>query len=507
MSGDGVNRRHFMKVVGAGTVAASALSGLVSRAAGRRGGPPPEDWEEPRRALRVKPVLVYHVPQRREARSYRSWGGIRSEAAADKESDRIKKELNELSGAADFPIEVLPLARANSHSRAAAMKDADCDVVLIYAAGGGTGWYNELCSGDHHYLWFLRHRSGPSYLWYEIVHPRFLRKNTDTYHQGNVTTDDVVVDDYGEVLWRLRALCGLVNTAETTILAFGGAGGWGQGARYGPKNAGEIWNIDVRDASREALGERVDALRKDEKALKECEREARQYVEGKGVESVETDWKFVLNSFLLRRAVVETMREQDASAMTINGCMNFGRWVDTSPCLTFMLINDSGLMAFCESDFTVIPAGILLRHICGRPVFLHNPTWPHDGGLMTGAHCTAPRRMSGRELDPVRILTHYESDWGAAPKVQFPEGQTLTSLVPSFTSENWLGVRSKVAGHPFFDICRSQFEMDIEGDWEGLIEDMQGFHWMTCYGDYLREVGYLLGKIDRINWHNISGTA
>ena len=47
-------------------------------------------------------------------------------------------------------------------------------------------------------------------------------------------------------------------------------------------------------------------------------------------------------------------------------------------------------MAFCESDFVIIPAGVLLHYVAGKPVFLHNSTFPHDG-IVTCAHCTAPR--------------------------------------------------------------------------------------------------------------------
>ena len=52
-------------------------------------------------------------------------------------------------------------------------------------------------------------------------------------------------------------------------------------------------------------------------------------------------------------------------------------------------------MAFCESDFVVIPSGILLRNISGRPHFLNDPTYPHDG-VITLAHCTGPRKMDGK---------------------------------------------------------------------------------------------------------------
>jgi hypothetical protein len=33
--------------------------------------------------------------------------------------------------------------------------------------------------------------------------------------------------------------------------------------------------------------------------------------------------------------------------------------------------------------------------------------------------CTAPRKLDGAENHELRLLTHFESDYGAAPKVEF----------------------------------------------------------------------------------------
>ena len=57
---------------------------------------------------------------------------------------------------------------------------------------------------------FVRHRSGPTYYGYECLGVRhfqvpsadWVRQNSADQH-GGVTLDDVVVDDYDEVLWRL----------------------------------------------------------------------------------------------------------------------------------------------------------------------------------------------------------------------------------------------------------------------------------------------------------------
>jgi len=190
-------------------------------------------------------------------------------------------------------------------------------------------------------------------------------------------------------------------------------------------------------------------------------------------------------------------------AITVQGCMStIIPIARTTACLSLSLINDDGLMAFCESDFVVIPSGILLRYISGRPSFLQDPTHPHHG-VVTVAHCTAPRRMNGLDLEPVRILTHYESDYGAAPKVEMKIGQIVTNIAPNFHSTRWIGFTGKIIDHPFMDICRSQIDIEINGDWRRLLDQMQGFHWMTCYGDCLKEVGYAVKKLG-IEWVNVS---
>jgi len=211
----------------------------------------------------------------------------------------------------------------------------------------------------------------------------------------------------------------------------------------------------------------------------------------------------VVNAFLLTRVFKELMKREDAPAITVHHCMGtIIPMAQTTACFPLTLINDEGLMAFCESDFVVIPSGILLHYICGKPVFLQNPNFPH-GGITTHAHCTAPRRMNGKDYEPVQIHTHYESDYGAAPKVQMRKGQIITVLAPSFSSEKWIGYRAKIIDHPFYDICRSQIDIEIDGDWRKLLKDKQGFHCMLCYGDYLREVGYALKKVG-IEWQNIT---
>ena len=111
-------------------------------------------------------------------------------------------------------------------------------------------------------------------------------------------------------------------------------------------------------------------------------------------------------------------------------------------------------------------------------MFLNDPTYPHDG-MITLAHCTAPRKMDGKTIEPARILTHFESDYGAAPKVEMRMGQKVTNIIPDFAGKRWVGFTGEIVGHPFLPICRSQIDVKFACDSQKLAERMPGFHWMT----------------------------
>jgi L-fucose isomerase-like protein len=221
---------------------------------------------------------------------------------------------------------------------------------------------------------------------------------------------------------------------------------------------------------------------------------------------VNTERPFIVNSFVLYGIFKDILKEHDTPLFTIKDCMGtIMPMSKTTACLTLSLLNDEGLVAFCESDFVVVPAGVLLRCISGKPIFMHNSTFPHKG-IVTCAHCTGPRRMSGDRYDPVEIVTHYESEYGAAPKVEIPVGQEVSFINPEYATARWVGMRGTVEANPFYAICRSQQEVRIHGDWKKLLREVRDSHWMMVYGDYLKEAGYAAEKLG-IKWENVSEVA
>jgi hypothetical protein len=506
-----MNRREFVGLTTAG-IAGGVLGLGTSALAGRK----TEEWNPDKaflvtgKKLTVQPVLMYRTPIRREQTSWKSWGGVQTEQAASEEARRISKELKSLSTRVDFPLEILPVVKVKSTEEASQVHKNDYDVIIVYPATG-SGDMLRACFArekDKDTLIFVRHSSGPVYYWYEALSVRYLKTDENEASQnsrlnhGGVYIYDVVVDDYQELLWRLRALYGLKNFIGTRIVALGGP--WGKYSPEAPDIAREKYKIEIIEVSYEDLAPRLRSAKANKNLISKAEQWTEKYLSLPNT-ALMTEKKFVVNSFLLHSVFRDLMREYDAPAFTIRACMaTIIPMAETTACLTLSLLNDQGVLAFCESDFVIIPSGILLHYISGNPVFLHNSTFPHNA-VATCAHCTAPRRMDGKHYEPAKIMTHYESEYGAAPKVEIPKGQEVTFIDPEYSTGRWVGFKGIVKANPFYEICRSQQDVEIQGDWKKLLREVRDSHWMMAYGDYLKELGYAARKIG-IKWIDISET-
>jgi len=497
-----IGRRDFLKAGGV-SLGALAMTELTYESLAETSPSAQPCGAAARKPLVVKPILSYSTPTRRPQRSWRNWGGIETQQDADAEAKRITGELAKLAAEADFPLTVLDVAGVRNPAEAekALAGAGEADAVIVYAAGGWSGVLDVAAKSGKHVMFFLRHRSGPVYLWYEILSPRYLRRHTDKLSIEGLDNRDVVVDSMVELEWRLRGLCGLKNALGARIVAIGGPAGWGPSGRPAPERSRQKWKLDIRTAEYKELGGLLKAAFADDKAVAEARRRADAYLADKTVE-LKTDRAFVDNAFLLEDVFRRIMAKAGASAITVNSCMGTIMPISkTTACLTLSLLNDAGYMAFCESDFVAIPAGILLASISGQPHFLNDPTFPHDG-VITLAHCTAPRRMNGHDLEPVKLLTHFESDYGAAPKVEMRKGQKVSMVIPDFAFEKWIGLSGEIADVPFLPICRSQIDVAYKVPDLVLADAMPGFHWELVYGDYLREAGYALRKTG-IDWQQL----
>ena len=457
---------------------------------------------KPRKPLIVKPVLLHDLPTRREKTSWRNWGGVDSPETADEEVARIRSELATVKQKADYPIEFLDVVKVTNVSQLSPdLPDIKgCDTVLLYGAG-----YNIQGIQDFgkDVIIFQRWRSGPVYYQYEGVSARFLRQHRDVQSVPNIKEEDVVTDELSELDWRFRSLCGLKNTKNAKIVTIGGAGAFAHGDAEMPVPdlVRKVWNFEYNDVGYDELGKLIVEAMADPQTVKRAKQRAQEYLKIPGTK-LETAMECFENNFVLDDVFRLLMQRVDTNLITVNSCMGpIMSKANTSACMTLSILNDDGYMAFCESDFVVIPSGVLLGNITGKPVFLNDPCYPHNS-IITLAHCTAPRKMDGKNYDPVRILTHFESDYGAAPKIEFPLGTLTTNIVPDYMSKRWVGVKGVICDVPFRPICRSQFDIKYECPDLLFARRMPGFHFMTCYGDYMKELGYALRRVG-IQWDNL----
>jgi len=457
------------------------------------------------RRLKVQPIFMYALSARKQQTSWRSWGGVQTESDVEAEVARITSEITRLAAKADFGVEMLPVARVTSPDAAEALARQEHDVTLLYACTGSGNLLQACLGGKAHKLIFVRHQSGPVYYWYEALSTRYLQKDGAENAGGDaslpkVHVDDVVVDDCAELLWRLRAIFGLKNFQGSRIVALGGASG--KYAADAAEKAKERFGLEIIDVSYETFAPRLRQARADQALVSEAQKATARYLALPGTK-LATDRGAVVNAFVLYQVFKDLMLEHDATAFTVKSCMGtIIPMSETTACLPLELLNDEGLIAFCESDFVIIPAGLLLRHIAGKPVFLHNSTFPHQR-MVTCAHCTCPRRLDGRKYAPAEILTHYESDYGAAPKVSMPIGQQVSFIDPEYSSTRWVGFEGIVKANPFYQICRSQQDVEIQGDWRKLKSEARDSHWVMVYGGYLREIGFAARKLG-LEWVNVS---
>ncbi len=248
-----MNRREFIGMSALGIAGTSLMYPYLSNGSDQDWNPN-EPYKISGKKLRVQPVLLYSIAQRREATSWRPWGGLHTESDVDSEVNRISIELKDLVKKADFPIQILPLLKVKSKDEAANLeKSSGYDVPIVYAASGGTDMLEACFSDKRDNLIFLRHRSGPIYLWYEIIHNRFLRKGgpefeLDSYRNpAGMDIHDVVVDDYDEMLYKLKALYGIKNFIGKRIVALGGSGGWC--CPLAPQVSQDKFKLDIQEVN------------------------------------------------------------------------------------------------------------------------------------------------------------------------------------------------------------------------------------------------------------------
>ena len=98
---------------------------------------------------------------------------------------------------------------------------------------------------------------------------------------------------------------------------------------------------------------------------------------------------------------------------------------------------------------------IIVTYASGAPAFMLNPyLFPEDNTLFV-SHCTSPRMHSfdNEKMDEMIII------------------------------------RGNIVRNTAFPSCRTQMELQVEGDISEIAQQYQGRHWALVYGDQSEKIG------------------
>jgi hypothetical protein len=131
------------------------------------------------------------------------------------------------------------------------------------------------------------------------------------------------------------------------------------------------------------------------------------------------------------------MKQTDCQGIAVDCLPHVSARTAPPPCMAFMQLNDTGVVAACQADW---PAAISLRLVwllLGRPGFMNNMCSSSLNNTMMGAHCSSPIFLAGpgQAPAPYRLRSHAESGWGVAPQVIWPTNEKITIL--KFSDPLW----------------------------------------------------------------------
>jgi L-fucose isomerase-like protein len=191
-------------------------------------------------------------------------------------------------------------------------------------------------------------------------------------------------------------------------------------------------------------------------------------------------------------ALKELKERHELTSLSVR-CFDFIDKYRSTGCYAVSFLNDHGVVAGCEGDIPATVAMITLSEVTGSPTFLANPTYVRGHKLVL-AHCTiAPKLTAG-----YRYQTHFESGLGVAISGALKEGERVT--VARYNRQYSVlraGGGRIVKGNAWSEeLCRTQAEIEMDGDAETIKENPMGNHLVMTYGNHvssLQELASLAG--------------
>lgn len=154
----------------------------------------------------------------------------------------------------------------------------------------------------------------------------------------------------------------------------------------------------------------------------------------------------------------------------------------TTGCLALALLNQEGLASACEGDQRSAFTMLLAREFSGGPSFMANPARVDPARRRAVfAHCTiAPSLASGYV-----VRSHFESGIGVGIQGILPETRVTVLKVGGPALDRYFACSgSIVANHDDPGCCRTQIEVELDGDPGYFLRSPLSNHHVVIPGDH-----------------------
>ena len=188
----------------------------------------------------------------------------------------------------------------------------------------------------------------------------------------------------------------------------------------------------------------------------------------------------------------ELIEEAGADVFTVNCLWSIVHTeCKTTSCYSLSKLNDEGIVSACEADVTTLLNMMISTYATDSPVFMLNPYhFPEDNKLFV-SHCTSPRlhSFSSGKKDDFNIYSYYEiPQLPCGLQIIKEEGPVTVTGISHDKMDKMIVIRGNIVRNTAFSTCRTQMELDVEGDIKEIVENYQGRHWALSYGDQSRKI-------------------
>jgi L-arabinose isomerase len=373
------------------------------------------------------------------------------------------------------------------------IQTSDVDGVIIFSTSPFWIYLEALYTFNKPIIFFAKEFSKPFYGFNLMTY--YVKWMLEEPYRRNWIK--IIIDDYELLRKELQAIIAFSKIKNVKVLCIGGPAEWKNGKLWGYGSYELIRKIQER------IGMKIKFISLDEferifkqtSLTEDIQNEYRDFIKN-AINIKEIEEKSAINSVKMYYILKSLLKKYDCKAVTINCyATDFIDRTGTTPCYALSRLNDEGIVATCEADFTAMLVMLASFYATGKPAFMGDPIFNEMEPVVINAHCTAATKINGicREPEKYVATSHYESGKGLAVEVLFREGDPITIiLLPSDLHVVIIAKGKIVKSGLELPICRNQIMFEVynfEKFFKACERNIHFYeHMINVIGDHTKEL-------------------